>query len=232
MPTSNYDRVSLKADAKSCVIGVEPHPAYITLLFVVLQGVINMLLNTFQHTGEMYELYFQQQFGYSLGSYDFPKASVLDWVFSIVLSVLLVIITVGYYSYCMKLSKHEVGSARDLFSAFPLWLKIFGVAFFEMLFITLWSLLLVVPGIIAAYRYRLAYYILLDNPDKDPLWCIRESKRLMAGNKARAFVLDLSFLGWFLLILITFGIVGIWKWAYIHTTFVKFYEWTKVEVRS
>jgi len=60
----------------------------------------------------------------------------------------------------------------------------------------LWSLLFFFPGVVAHYRYRLAYYILIDDPGKSVLTCIRESKALTRGNKLDLFLIDLSFLGW------------------------------------
>ena len=92
------------------------------------------------------------------------------------------------------------------------------------IFIALWSLLFIVPGIIAMYRYRMAYYILLDDPDKGPLQCIRESKELMRGHKKELFFLDLSFIGWEFLITISAGILGIWILPYIYTTYAMYYN--------
>lgn len=72
--------------------------------------------------------------------------------------------------------------------------------------IVLWSLLLVVPGIIASFRYSQAFFILADNPDMSVGDCIRESCRLMKGNKGRYFYLQLTFIGWYLLAAIPGGI--------------------------
>lgn len=87
----------------------------------------------------------------------------------------------------------------------------FGKAFLLQLLIGvkvfLWGLLLVVPGVIAAYRYSQAFYILADNPDYSITQCIEESKRLMAGNKGRLFYLELTFIGWLILSSIPSGII-------------------------
>lgn len=90
------------------------------------------------------------------------------------------------------------------------------------IFIALWSLLLVVPGIIAAYRYRMALFLLLDNPEKSALACISESKRMMTGRKAELFVMDLSFIGWYILEIIPF--VSIWVTPYTQLSYVIYYE--------
>ena len=98
----------------------------------------------------------------------------------------------------------------DLLFAFKnSYLKIVGTMFLSNLFIALWSLLLVVPGIIKAYEYRMIPYLLADHPEMSRKEVFAKSKEMMNGNKWNAFVLDLSFLGWHLLGGITFGIVGI-----------------------
>ena len=72
--------------------------------------------------------------------------------------------------------------------------------------IMLWSLLFVIPGIIAAFRYSQAFYVLADNPDMSVSRCIKESCRIMAGNKGRYFYLQLTFIGWYILANIPSGI--------------------------
>lgn len=83
------------------------------------------------------------------------------------------------------------------------------LAFFYNLFITLWTLLFIVPGIIKSYSYRLAPYIIGENPEMNWRQALDESARLMKGNKWRAFVYDLSFIGWGLLSCLTLGFLGI-----------------------
>lgn len=77
------------------------------------------------------------------------------------------------------------------------------------LYIILWSLLFVIPGVIKAYEYRMVPYILADNPDIKQRDAFDLSKAMMRGNKWRAFVLDLSFIGWGLLSLLTLGLLTI-----------------------
>lgn len=81
--------------------------------------------------------------------------------------------------------------------------------FFRDLYTFLWSLLFVIPGIVKAYQYRMIPYLLAENPNltKDEAFAI--SKQMMNGQKWNAFVLDLSFIGWRILGVITFGIVNI-----------------------
>ena len=81
--------------------------------------------------------------------------------------------------------------------------------FFRKLYIFLWLLLLIVPGIIKSYEYQMVPYILGEQPDLEKERVFELSKTMMYGNKWKAFVLDLSFLGWYLLNGITLGILGI-----------------------
>ena len=89
----------------------------------------------------------------------------------------------------------------------------FGKAFLLQLLIWvkifLWTLLFVIPGIIAYYRYSQAFYILADNPDYSITQCVEESKRLMQGNKMRMFCLQLSFIGWALLAAIPSSLIAL-----------------------
>ena len=108
------------------------------------------------------------------------------------------VIEVGYMSYCLKTTRGEDSGYLDIMDGFLFFGKIILLSVTTSILIFLWSMLLFFPGIVASYRYRQAYYILLDAPEKGVLQCIRESKHLMAGNKLDLFLLDLSFIGWFI----------------------------------
>ena len=156
-----------------------------------------------------------------------PLYTKREWaatLFTFVLEVMMQIVTVGYMSFALNISRHRRTGMADLADGFSITFKVFALAFLQGMFITLWSLLLVVPGIVAAYRYRQAYYILLDDPDKGPLQCIRESKELMRGHKGELFVLDMSFLGWSILILLSASILAIWILPYLETTYAMYYN--------
>ena len=91
----------------------------------------------------------------------------------------------------------------------PKWFANVWALFLRDLFVVLWSLLLVVPGVIKSYEYRLVEYVMAENPGMAAMEAIAKSKALMQGNKWNAFVLDLSFLGWNILNACTFGILGV-----------------------
>jgi uncharacterized membrane protein len=92
-------------------------------------------------------------------------------------------------------------------------------------FTMLWSLLLIVPGIVKSYAYMLTPYILEDHPELTPTEAITRSREMMNGNKMKAFVLDLSFLGWHLLGIITCGLVDLfYTLPYTASTHAAVYE--------
>lgn len=89
---------------------------------------------------------------------------------------------------------------------FPIFLKALGLRLYIFLFTLLWSLLLIVPGIIAAYRYSMAPYLMAENPELGVAEAVEMSKYMMDGSKGRLFCLDISFIGWLILSSLTLGI--------------------------
>ncbi len=130
-------------------------------------------------------------------------------------------------SLCMiylKLTKKEDIAVGDVFSGFnktgkALWLNIL-----ISIFTFLWTLLLIIPGIIKQYAYSMAFYILADNPELTAREALSKSKEIMNGHKWDLFVLRLSFFWWYLLSGITFGIASIYVVPYISATTANFYN--------
>lgn len=110
--------------------------------------------------------------------------------------------------------------------------RILGTMLLSSVYQFLWALLLIVPGIIKGYSYALTPYLLKDHPELKFNAAIEESMRLMSGNKMRLFLLDLSFIGWFLLGLITFGIAFLWITPYWNTARAAFYEDLMSDLRN
>ncbi len=91
------------------------------------------------------------------------------------------------------------------------------------LFVSLWSLLFIIPGIVKSYSYSMAYYIKCDHPEYSATQAIDESRKLMYGHKWRLFTLHLSFIGWYILCTFTFGIGFLWLSPYIVAAQTEFY---------
>ena len=102
--------------------------------------------------------------------------------------------------------------------------------FLKDLFVGLWSLLFVIPGIVKSYEYMMVPYILAENPGMERKEAFAISRRMMDGQKWDAFVLDLSFLGWEILGIFTCGILSIFYVApYVHATHTELYIFNKIK---
>ena len=106
---------------------------------------------------------------------------------------------IGLYAYFMRLARRQNPNLRDCFEGFEDFGRSLVLGLLMIVKIFLWTLLFVIPGIIAAYRYSMAPLLMRDHPDWGATQCINESKRLMVGNKGSLFTLDLSFIGWLIL---------------------------------
>ena len=93
----------------------------------------------------------------------------------------------------------------------------------------LWMLLFIIPGIVKAYSYAMAIYISKDKPELSAEECIQESRRMMSGHKGELFLLDLSYIGWGILCILTCGILSLWVAPKMQTAHVLFYEDLKAE---
>jgi hypothetical protein len=118
-------------------------------------------------------------------------------------------LSLGSQNFFLKNRKVNADADDCLFGFRQPYLNKVKVIFFTALRIALWTLLFIIPGIIKAYEYRLVGYIVSENPNVDTKDALEQSKALMTGNKWAAFVYDLSFIGWILLVPLTFGLLGI-----------------------
>lgn len=139
-----------------------------------------------------------------------------------------VIITPAFSLSVVRVYLSLLGGAKpkasDAFSGFDDFWSAFKVTFLVGLFTFLWSLLFVIPGIVKTYAYSMSMYILAENKGKPALECINESKAMTNGHKMDLFVLNLSFIGWMMLVGLTFGIAGIWVLPYMNATMANAYQ--------
>jgi len=134
-------------------------------------------------------------------------------------------LSLGLRGVFLKIFRSEEVSYNNLFDGFKSFLGSFLAFLLMSIYTVLWTLLLIVPGIIAALRYSQTYYILKDHPEMDGNSAIQASKKMMEGHKGEYFVLCLSFLGWILLGIVTVGIGFLWIGPYMATTNAAYYEW-------
>ncbi len=140
-------------------------------------------------------------------------------------------LSVGYYNAHKKLLvEGDNRLTSNMFSiAFSNYLHKFWGMLLMYIFIMLWSLLFVIPGIIKTFSYAMTPYILEENPELSANQAIDRSRAMMKGHKFDLFYLWLSFIGWGILCMFTFGIGFIWLMPYIQTANASFYEDVKAE---
>ena len=133
-------------------------------------------------------------------------------------------ITVGIRGMFMNITYGDEPKVQDIFSAFPRILPATLLFFLISLFSGLWSLLFVIPGIVMGIAYSMSFNIFLENPDMGAMECIRESKSIMSGHKMEYFVLQLSFIPWWLLCMVTCGLASYYVVPYVTLTNIDFYH--------
>lgn len=152
-------------------------------------------------------------------------AFLVGLAFGIAYFVLGSIARVGYARFNLTLLERgkdpEIG---ELFSYFKHWKTLAVTGLLEGLYVFLWSLLFVIPGIIAAYNYAMVPYILTREPQLPPREALNRSKEMMQGNRWRLFCLHCSFIGWALLCLLTLGIGSLWLTPYTQAATAAFYK--------
>ena len=149
-------------------------------------------------------------------------------------SVLALLLLPMGYSYSVAFlndirNGKEPFKVETLFDGYKDFMRIFGTTLLMNVYIFLWTLLLIVPGIIKSISYSQTYYVLKDNPELKFNEAIERSMEMMEGHKMQYFLLMLSFIGWIILIILTCGILSLWVTPYMNATFANYYEYVKEE---
>ena len=130
----------------------------------------------------------------------------------------------GVSIFWLNLSRKNNVQMEMIFSGFKDFGKALKLYYWRMLFTILWLLLLIVPGFIASLSYSMAFFIMADNKEIGAREALKQSKKMMQGNKWKLVCLDLRFLGWFLLSILSLGIGFLWLIPYSSVAYAKFYE--------
>ena len=145
-------------------------------------------------------------------------------VLSLVNLILGGVIQLGYASYLLKQHDREICETKELFSKFDY----FGPGFLQLLlrniFTALWSILLVIPGIIKSLGYSMTPFLMVENPNLTAKEAIKLSQEKMMGHKWELFCMSLSFIGWSILATLTGGIGYIFLNPYMNAAYAAFYR--------
>lgn len=134
------------------------------------------------------------------------------------------VLQVGANRFFLDLVRGELQGIGRLFFGFKYFWKAGGTYLLMMLRVLLWTLLFIIPGIVAGLSYSMAFYVLVDNPGLTPSQILARSKRMMIGNRWKLVFLSFRFLGWSILALFTCGIGFLWLYPYMTTAYAEFYE--------
>lgn len=193
MMARHIDRRQLKAETRELLRSAQVHPKAMAALYLALLTILNMA----------------DYFSGGIG------ASLAGTFVSVLTTLLGGILSAGFALYCMAIRRGQRAEFLTLFDGFSFVGKIIGLSIVTTVFTFLWSMLFIIPGIIAAYRYRFAMYNLLENPDLEILEALNMSKQQTFGYKGQLFVLDLSYLGWGLLASLPSIVEGVYLYLQI-----------------
>lgn len=155
----------------------------------------------------------------------FVVAFILIMASAIALSILVGhVVNVGYSSFLLNVVDENEHKFTDVFSGFRRYKSVVLVGLRTYITIFLWSLLFVIPGIIASYDYAIVPFLQVDHPEYSPKECMEKSKFIMNGNRWRLFCLEFSFIGWHFLAGFTCGVGNVWLTPYIQTARAVFYR--------
>lgn len=222
------NRAAIKANAKGQMRMAKPHAVLVALVYVLTVMVLQVLSSRLMGNRDLESIIYGMNASgnavvpdvvlrYATGVRT-PLAALINLALSLMLNTL----SAGFTIYTLKVSRLQPAGFVDLLEGFSMFIRVLVLMFLEGLFVFLWSMLLFIPGIIAAYSYRMSLYLLIDNPHMSVMECIGASKQMMRGRKAELFVLDLSFIGWTFLSMIPF--VSFWVTPYTAVTYANYYN--------
>lgn len=133
-------------------------------------------------------------------------------------------LAVGISKFFLSVARRQEPQLAQLFDGIRIFLTSLGTYLLSVVFILLWTLLFIIPGIMACFSYAMIYFILADDESAGPLEAIARSKAMMRGNRWKFFCLTLRFIGWALLCILTLGIGFLWLLPYMGIAYARFYD--------
>lgn len=194
------------------------------VLMTFLMCVIQVLLQIPSYIGSLLEVLSPEN---AMASLSFSNISNI-------LSLLALPLGWGLTVSLLRNHREESVDIENLFDGFRRgrYVRVFCALFLVNLFTFLWTLLLIIPGIMKAFSYALTPYILLDEPELTAKQAISRSCEIMQGRRWKLFCLYFSFIGWGILCLLTFGIGFLWLAPYINASIAAFYEDARAEYEA
>ena len=212
------DRKELKLNAKKSLVGKYFETFKMFLFLAIVIAILSCIASILDNAlGTTWVIGTKEYFGQIVEE----KCSLFQSIISIVCTCA---IGFGLSSYFLKISRNEDVTFKESYAKLDMGLFYFCLSFVVGIFVFLWSILFIIPGIIAAISYSFVYNIKLDNPEMSVMECIAKSKEIMNGHKMDFFILELSFIGWIILVPFTLGLLTIWLVPYMNVTICNFYN--------
>lgn len=197
------NRKLLKSTAMKYIKTAKPAPLLVGIVALAVKEILSYLSYQVTNMGKMqqamldfYENGDTQAYLDMIAQY---SPSFIGTLLDVFLQLMGIMITTGIMIFVIRTVREGKGNYGNLLDGLPVLFRVVCLYLVEGIFIFLWSMLLVIPGIIAAIRYSQAIYLLLDHPEMGIMECIRGSKQMMEGRKGEYFIMQLSFFGWALL---------------------------------
>ena len=208
------NRLYLKQNARESITGRHPSPILVTFVYMLISNGINLVINTDEITQSVLSGHWAIS----------PTRLMIVGAAMILVDLFVSIITFGWHKYALQVSRGQEAGIGTLFDGIQMAGKVVTLSIVKSVLIFLWSLLLFVPGIIKIYAYSQAENLLVDHTDWNVRQILRASQDMMRGHKMELFVLEISFIGWYILSGLTFGIGQLWLRPYTETARAAFYR--------
>lgn len=226
------NRVGLKAAAKQCISDSSAKPYKTTFIYIIIVYALNLVVNAVSQ-GSVFDAAFAEKMAemdlmdmFEMGVFGAMSGRVLlVSAVNILSSLVLSVLAAGYSNYCLRLSRGTAKGFSDISEALGHTVKLIWLTIVINIYIILWSMLFIIPGIVAAYRYSMAYFAMMNDPNLTVSQALQVSKQITQGHKMELFILDLTFIGWNFLVTMTFGILSIWVMPYMETTKAHAFNW-------
>ena len=216
-------RGEMKQRARYLLATTRPHPCLVTLALLAFGWIVNYLAQKIGGQPILIDLNavealdFRNMVRIDLANTEFVPTAIL-----IAFQLVIIILSFGYTGYLLRVVRGESSGVGNLLDGFGIAGRAIVLTIFIDVLVALASALLFAPGIILSYAYAMARRLQMDHPDWSPVRCMRESRYMMRGHKWDFFVLQLSFLGWF--ILATIPGVSVFVKPYVSLAETVFYE--------
>lgn len=223
------DMQEYREQAQKAALRAGPKLFKVFIIYALVLSVLNFVIYLLQEPCYEWQQVCMQYV--QAGNYLLPEPSrnVKQGVLiAFVLSLLGKVVTAGWVSVGLRGSRGEEYSWHDLWCQFACFWKVFVISILTSLLCSLASLLLIFPGVVLFYKWRLSLYVLAEHPDYGPIRCMKQSRLLMEGEKKNLFRLDVSC--WLLYGLaaivwyVTSGILPLWRMPSITILYAVFYN--------